>query len=129
MQRFFHTCKKHIADQANIAVFSLLRKISILNLPLELQFDLFNKVIKPILLYGCEILGFGNIDTIERVQLKFNKHILNLKKSTPSFIVYGELGAYPLKTDIQSRIISYWAKLNINRTNDTAAIVYDAIYS
>ena len=76
LQRFFHTCKKNIADQANIAVFSLLRKIRILNLPLEMQFDLFNKVIKPILLYGCEILGFGNIDTIERVQLKFNKHIL-----------------------------------------------------
>ena len=44
-------------------------------------------------------------------------------------MVYGELGAYPLKTDIQSRIISYWAKLNINRTNDTAPIVYHAIYS
>ena len=125
----FTRAKKHIADQANIAVFSLLRKIRILNLPLELQFDLFNKVIKPILLYGCEIWGFGNIDTIERVQLKFYKHILNLKKSTPSFMVYGELGAYPLKIDIQSRIISYWAKLNIDRTNDTAAIVYDAIYS
>ena len=39
----FTRAKKHIADQANIAVFSLLRKIRILNLPLELQFDLFNK--------------------------------------------------------------------------------------
>ena len=33
---------------------------------------------------------------IERVQLKFYKHILNLKKSTPSFMIYGELGAHTL---------------------------------
>ena len=35
-------------------------------------------------------------------------------------MVYGELGAYPLYKDIQSRIISLWAKLNDNSKNDTA---------
>ena len=51
----FLNCKKHIAEQANIAMFALLRKIRVLNLPIEMQIDLFNKLIKPILLYGCEI--------------------------------------------------------------------------
>lgn len=52
-------------------MFSLLRKIRILNLPLEIQIQLFDKMIKPILLYGCEIWGFGNLELLESVQLKF----------------------------------------------------------
>ena len=68
-------------------------KLIFFNLPIDLQLDLFNKMIKPILSYECKLWGFGNIDTIERVQLKFLKQLLNLKKSTLSFIVYGELGA------------------------------------
>ena len=79
--------KKHIIDQANNAMFSLLRKIRALNLPIDLQVELFNKTIKPILLYGCELWGTGNLESIERVQLKFLKQILNLKKKH-SFI-YG----------------------------------------
>ena len=104
----FLKTKRHIAEQANIALFSLLRKIRVLNLPIQMQVDLFNKTIKPILLYGCEIWGFGNLDPIERVQLKVFKHILNLKKSTPSFMIYGEFGIYPLEIDIKNRLISFW---------------------
>ena len=124
----FLKAKKQIAEQANIAVFSLLRKIRHLNLPIDMQIDLFNKMIKPILLYGCEIWGFGIIDIIERVQLKFFKHILHLKKSTPSFMIYGELGVYPLIIDIQSRIVSFWAKTNVNRRNHIASLMYDGLY-
>ena len=76
----FNQAKKHIAEQANKALFSLLRKIRNLNLPYDLQIDLFNKTVKSILLYGSEIWGFGNIDVIERIQLKFLKYIFNLKK-------------------------------------------------
>ena len=125
----FLKTKKHIADQANIALFSLMRKIRHLSLLIDMQIDLFNKMIKPILLYGCELWGFGNIDIIERVQLKFIKHILHLKKSTPSFMIYGELGVYPLIIDIQSRTVSFWAKVKINRTNYIASMIYDGLYS
>ena len=43
--------------------------------------------------------------------MKFFKQILNIKKSTPNCIVYGETGVLPLKVDIQSRMIGYWSKL------------------
>ena len=56
----FLNCKKHIAEQANTAMFSLLRKTRTLNLPINMHIDLFNKMIKPVLLYGCEIWGSGN---------------------------------------------------------------------
>ena len=123
----FAKAKKHIVDQANYALFSLQRKIRHLNLPIDLQIELFNKMIKPILLYGCEIWGHGNLESIERVQLKFLKQILNLKKSTPSFMVYGEVGAYPLYVDIHTRIVSFWTKLGDNGINDTAVTLYKII--
>ena len=49
----------------------------------DIHLDLFDKVVLPVLLYSCEIWGNENIDVIERVHLKFLKHILNLKSSTP----------------------------------------------
>ena len=73
------TAKKYIAEQGSKAMFSLLRKIKILNLPLDIQIELFNKIVKPVLLYGCEVWGYGNLDVIERVQLRFFKYIFNLK--------------------------------------------------
>ena len=57
-------------------------------------------------------LGFGNIDVLERVQLKFIKQVLKLKSSTPYYIVYGEGAIYPLFIDIYARMITYWGNLN-----------------
>ena len=98
----FFTLKKHIAEQGSKAMFSLFRKLKCLNL----QIDLFNKIVKPVLLNGSEIWGFGNLDILERVQLRFYKYILNLKTSTPSVMIYGELGILPLRIDIQRRMCS-----------------------
>ena len=47
----FLRTKKHIPEQANIASLSLLRKLRALNLSIYMQVDLYNKTIKPILLY------------------------------------------------------------------------------
>ena len=93
-------------------MYSLLAKSRNMHLPVDLTIELFMKLVKPIPLYGCEIRGFGNIDVLERVQLKFIKHVLNLKVCTPNPIVYREVGVYPLKIDIYCRMISYCGKLN-----------------
>ena len=92
-----------------------------------MQIYLFDKVIKPILLYSSEIWGYGNLDIIERCQLKFYKQILNLKKSTPTFMVYGELGTFPLFVDIQCRMVSFWAELRDGH-NEIASTIYDIVY-
>ena len=89
----------------------MIKKYRNLKLPFDIQIDLFNKTIKPILLDGCEVWGFGNCDVIERIQLKFYKYIFNLKKSTPSFMIYSELGVKTVLLNIKSRILSYWSKL------------------
>ena len=69
----FLSAKKYIASQATRAVYSLLKKARSLLLPIDMQIEMFEKTIKPILLYGCEIWGYGNIDILQQVQLKFIK--------------------------------------------------------
>ena len=64
-----------------------------------------------VLLYRCEIWGFTNLQMIERLHLKFCKILLNLKKSTPTYMVYSELDAKPLSNIVKSRIINYWSRI------------------
>ena len=69
-----------------------------LGLPIDIQLQMFNTMISPILLYyGCEVWGFENNDAIESLFLQFKKIILGVKKSTPNCILYGELGRYPIE--------------------------------
>jgi hypothetical protein len=56
-------------------------------------------MVKPILLYGCEVWGFSNNDIIEKVHLKFCQLLLHLNSSTPSYMIYGELGRYLLEIE------------------------------
>ena len=90
----FLTMKKHIAKQATKAMFHLLKKARALLLPIDIQLELFDKTIKPILLYGCEIWGVGDLHIIEQVQLKFLKFVLNIKKSTPNCILYESMSKF-----------------------------------
>ena len=116
-------------------MFSLLKKIRTLNLPLDLQLELFDKMIKPILLYGAEVWGFGNCDVIERIHLKYLKYILKLKKSTPSYMIYGELGILPITLEIRHRVLTYWCKIITDCTLEPlvtqklSTYVYSIIYS
>ena len=125
----FLTTKKFIAEQASIPMFSLLRKVKTLQLPFDIQIDLFNKIVKPILGYGCEIWSFGNFDSIEHVQLTYFKYVFNLKKSTPSAMIYGELGVMPLAVDIKSRVLTFWSKIiGTHEIKTLSHEVYKIIY-
>jgi hypothetical protein len=68
-------------------------------------------MIAPIILYGCEIWGYENLEIIERLHLKFLKFASGLRKSTPNFMVYGELGRVPLKIKVYKHMIGFWYKL------------------
>ena len=111
-------------EKATAAMYDIIRKGKLHNLSVDCLIDLFDKVVKPILLYGCEVWGFGDNRVIERVHLKFCKTILNLKKSTPDFMIYGELGRYPLEISIKMRIINYWTKLVSGKPEKLPVILY-----
>ena len=97
---YFLSAKKYITNQATRAVYSLLKKVRTLLLSIDMRIEMLEKTIQPILLYGCEIWGYGNIDILEQFQLKFLKLVLNLKKSISTCIILGETGVLPLKVDI-----------------------------
>ena len=96
---------------ANKAMFAILSRGRQLCLDIDTQMHLFYSVITPILLYGCEVWGFSNLKLIERVQLRFSKLIMKVKKSTPTVMIQGELSMYPLQTKVKNQMISYWTKL------------------
>jgi hypothetical protein len=80
----FGKAKKKLVDQARRAMFSVIKKARKLFLPISVQLHLFNTMVVPILLYGCEVWGIENVQIIEQLQLRFCKLILNLKRSTPN---------------------------------------------
>lgn len=125
----FLTAKKHIAEQGSKAIYCLLSKIRCLDLPFDIAMDLYHKTVVPVPLYGCELWGFGNLEIIERVQLKFFIKLFYLKKSTPNFMIYGELGLFPLKIEIQTRIVSFWCRLIITDNNKLSSLMYQIIFS
>ena len=84
----------------------------------------FDSTVVPILLYGAEVWGFEDVKCLETMELKFFKHILGVKPRTPSAIVYGELGRYPLNILIKMRLVNYWAKLVKCKETKITGIIY-----
>ena len=74
----------------------LFKRIRKLNIPIDLQLRLFDHVILPIALYGCEIWGFENSQIVENLYNDFLRHIVGLKKSTPIYMLHPELGRHPI---------------------------------
>jgi hypothetical protein len=121
----FKRAKQSITGKATFAFYEVLKMDRKHGLSVKIQLDLFDKMVKPILLYICEVCGFSNNDIIEKVHLKFCKLLLHLKSSTPSYMIYGELGRYSLEIDIKSRIISFWAKLLSGKELKLSKIIYN----
>ena len=79
------------------------------------------------LTYGSEIWGYENIDILEKVHVKFCKLLLNLKTSTPNFMLYGELGRYPLNITVKLNILSFWSKLIDGKQSKLSSLIYRCI--
>ena len=55
-----------IKNQASRAMYSLINKTKKLNLAIDIQLQLFDSLILPIALYGCEVWGFKETDIMEK---------------------------------------------------------------
>ena len=109
-------------------MFSLLRKARSLQLPIDLQLHLFDKVVTPVILYGCELWGFESCKILDKLQLKFCKYILKLNKSTCSNMIYGELGVIPISLQAKCRLLNFWAKLVDGTECKLSNIFYYLLY-
>ena len=62
----FKMAKQTISEQTQKLLFMLYRKLRNIHLPVDLQLKLFDTLILPAQLYGCEIRGFGNNDVFKK---------------------------------------------------------------
>lgn len=127
-KNFDSAIDKQIA-QANRALHNLLVKSSRLKLPIDILLSLYNILVLPVLLYGCEIWGVGNISKVETFQRKFMKKILNVNYLTPTCIIYAELGNMPVEYIIKQRILNYWCRIVTSQTNKLSCIMYKYLLS
>lgn len=100
----FSERKSHLLEQGRKAMFSVLRKTEKLNVPVDMQLQMFDCMVAPIWLYGAEVYGYEKSNIIESLFLLFYKTILCFKKHTPNTILYGELGRYLAEILIKSRV-------------------------
>ena len=112
-------------NQAKRAMYSLLSKCIKLNLPLDIALELFDSLVSPILLYGCEIWGCGNCKAIESLHVKFCKIILKINKNSPNCMALGELGRLSTKHTIDKRIIGFWCRLITGKQSKLSTLIYN----
>ena len=74
-------------------MIALITKARKLHLPIDVQLELFDAVVTPVVLYGSEIWCYEGCEILEKLHLKFCKIVLCLPCNV---MVYGELGRYPL---------------------------------
>ena len=123
----FCTAKKKLLEQAQKSLYALYTKIKNINIPIDLQLKLFDALVAPILLYSSEVWGFENKDNIEKMHLQFCKKILKIRNSTPNFMVYGELGRFPLEIIIKQKMILFWNSLLIEDSK-LSSILYQLMF-
>ena len=124
----FRVAKTKLIEQASKAMYSIFKNARRLSLTPDLQLKLFDSLVSPILLYCCEVWGFEDLSAIEKVHLNFCKRILNVKRNTPSCMVYGDLGRVPLKGKIYSRIIRFWKKILVGKECKLSFVIYSFLY-
>ena len=96
----FQVVRKYNVDKAKKALFKLDVLMSKIDLGIDIKILLFDEMIKPILLYGCEVWGHEDIEQIEVFHRNFLRRLLRIRKSAPKAMTYGELGQQVLKFTI-----------------------------
>ena len=123
----FSRARVHIVEQAKKVMYLLFMRINNLNLTIDLQLKLFDHTVLPILCYGSEIFVFENLQIIETVHNEFLRKITKAKTGTPMYMLYAELGRYPIEIHIKYRMIGFWNRIITGKQSKISLILYSAI--
>ena len=102
----------------------LFKRIRNLDIPIDLQLYLFDHIILPIALFGCEIWGFENSQIIENLHNDFLRQIINLRTSTPMYMLHEELGRHPIQINIKSRMVGFWLSIVNGKESKLSKLLY-----
>ena len=116
-----YTYARDILSKKATKILSIIKRsfYNIDSATIAIKNKLFNALVKPVLLYACEIWGpellsyktHFDKSTIEQVHIKFYKQTLNVLWYTENIACRAELGRYPLSIDIKASIFNYWQRL------------------
>ena len=125
-------CLNNLSQQASKAqmfhISSLFKTYG--DTPISASFNIFDKCIVPILLYGSEIWGYQYREQIEKIQIDFCKRLLGVSSQTPNLAVLGDCGRKPLSVIYMTRCIKFWLKLVQNfESHRLPKRCYNMIYS
>ena len=123
----FRKGELELKETATRAMYSLISKCRKFDLPVDLQLELFNATVLPILTYACEVWGYHIAKELEYMYMRFLKQVLGVHKNTSNDMVYGELGVFPLDIYIKGRMIGYWSRLITGKNAKLCYVVYQCL--
>ncbi len=124
----FRTGQLQLVEQAKKAMYSVIGTSRNLDLPVEIQLEMYNSMVLSVQMYATEVWGYNVIREMELLHTKFLKHVLFVHKKTSNDIVYGELGVYPLQVNINCRMINFWVRLITGRNSKFSYLMYCCLW-
>ena len=121
-----NSSSKILMEKGRKAWFKIKKYIGLNNSCIFLE-KLFDTLINPIILYGCEVWGayckFKDTDPFEHLHIKFLKEILGVNSKTSNVACLAELNRLPLKVKILIQVIKFWEHIT-NSTNTLVNKIY-----
>ena len=139
----FTSAVKELASKALRAYFALKNTFINTSLQPNIYLKLFDSLVKPIALYGCEVWGaFGHKSSMlvklvsnllakdnspfEKLHLRSCKHILQVSKHASNMGTRAELGRFPLMFNVICSVVKYRIRLESFGEDD---LLYHALNS
>jgi hypothetical protein len=140
-QGTFNKCIERLSNKAHQAYMSIREQFNFHDgATVQVLIKLFDSMIKPVALYGCELWGIygwkrnhiksienyilSKDNTFEKLHTKFCKQALGLDRQTPDILAKAELGRYPIMGDIIKQSFRYWQHII---SSDVSSLVYKAL--
>ncbi len=125
--RRFRKGELELKERATRALHSLIGKCRKFDLPADMQTELFNTTLLPILTYASEIWGFFRVRELEFLHMTFLKQTLGVHKNISNDMVYGEVGVFPLDIHIKSRMTGYWSEFILGEDIKLCSVMYHCL--
>ena len=119
---YFHQTKKHNVSRK--AMHVLFKRIRNLIIPIDLQLYLFDNVILPVALYGCEIWGFENIYfKLLKIYTNISSDRLLVREKVPIYIC--RIGTSPnTNIYIKTRMTGFWLSIANGKESKLSKLLY-----
>ena len=112
------------------AIFGLQKKLKCVKaLTLEIRFDIFDTVIRPITMYGSDEWGLckSELHDLDKLFLNYMRCALCIKATASEIIVYGECCKFPPSIYCHANVLCYFHRLLTMHHGSTVKYVLNVL--